>query len=337
MKEWGIMLKQYELLRHEIVQCINLRQLAIVGIFTSILAGLGVLITQGAAVSQIAKSGALPFVAIGVAFLVNAFGSLYLHEQHRNRRACIFNLAIERLLTKLACRAAGTQVVPAGAAEATPKKCFPVIAWENFLTLSKTCKKLNTPFYKARYLGVGLPILVFSAPILTLTLVGYSPHGNIGDPFWRLMLFGLSAASVCALMARAFRHASRAGQVQGGKPSTCSVVCLGTLYVAPILIVVGLLGQAIITKADYPLSGLPEETAAGLFGVGASWSLFLMAAAVSVVLAIWTLFVFFHIMRWLGEDKKVTVKHVFDWIAEYCKKVDDANTVDDLGVNWPPF
>jgi hypothetical protein len=172
MEKLDIMMKQYEFLRKEIVQCIYLRQLAIVGIFTTIVAGIGVLFADR---EFPLPEGALQAGAIGIALLVNAFGSLYLHEQFRNRRACQFNLILERLMTR-----AATERLFAEEKGRLAKHVRPVIGWENVLMYSRACKRLNGPFYIARYLGVLAPILIFSVPLMALLFASFSLYGLDG-------------------------------------------------------------------------------------------------------------------------------------------------------------
>jgi predicted dehydrogenase len=167
-----VLLKQYGFLRGEITRCIYLEHLAIIGLYTS----LGVV--AAALIENITKTGCectfqIPFLAekfdLGktVAFLlvlvflqvlVSGFGSLFLKEQARNRRACSFLKAIEYIINERVGEVS--------------------IYWENYITSHLIAKKskwrdffkfeipVNPQYYKNRFLSVGLPVFL---PNLFLT------------------------------------------------------------------------------------------------------------------------------------------------------------------------
>lgn len=174
-----VLLKQYDDLRKEIVECIHLEHWAIVGLYTS----LG-LVAAYLAIGEIKEEFSildltgdlksvlfLLFILIFVQIIVNEFGSLFLKEQARNRRACSFQRAIEYIINK--------KIGGIG------------IYWENYITSKLIAGKMkwweyfgyeipiNPQYYKNRLLGVGLPIFL---PNLLITLVmcykGWAPYGR---------------------------------------------------------------------------------------------------------------------------------------------------------------
>jgi|GEM_PF-3039923 len=340
MDKGGILLKQYELLRQEIVQCIYLRQVAIVGIYTSILTGVSIVVSKGGGTS-LAKSGSLPFVILGFTFLVNSFGSLYLHEQHRNRRACLFNRVIERLLTKAAStEAIGEEREPEEPEEDEEapnpgrRTCY-FIGWENFL-VSKACRTTNLRFYFARYLGVALPILVFSVPAFVVAFLVSSAYNEItkGMVFLLVCLTGLGVTLLLLVAgARAWRKAL---EQRGNCKCLSRVVDLllkllnrwvvGLLYTSPC---------ALVGYALYPIHGnltFPEGfvlSSSERVGV-LLWS----ALAVSFLMALWSLYIFFHVAKWLGGETPANEENeVGKWVSAFCR---EASTADahSLLTHW---
>lgn len=343
MGKLEIMLRQYEFLRKEIVQCIYLRQAAVLGIFTTIVAGMGFLFAERDTPIPVL---ALQLGVVGIAFLVNAFGSLYLHEQHRNRRACQFNLILERLITKAAI---STKVFP----DEDDVNVCPIIAWENFLMYSEECKRLNGPFYIARYLGVALPILVFSVPLIVVTssLNLNLEHYN----FWHLFPSVLSFVSVCLLIGAGLLEAS-----QREKPSVRCRINLSSRRLRQILTVI-YISPLFILGVYFLIFALraTESTA------DTSFINYLLAllCGVSVLLGCWSTYVFFYIMKWLGESKKGSKEPpqkkdpgaaqsnpgkdtqtpepgesgVGQWMLSYCERIAGSDSRQLMLSEWAPF
>lgn len=322
MGKLEIMLKQYEFLRKEIVQCIYLRQLAIVGIFTTILAGLSVLLSESVSCQP---CGSLQLGAIGMAFLVNCFGSLYVHEQHRNRRACHFNLMLERLMTK---EARDTTIVEFGEGE-NKRTVSPIIGWENFLMKSKACKRLNGPFYVARYLGVSLPILVFSVPLVVAVLISFPTFGLVLSD-WKLLLplvVSLGSVSVLVMLGLTV-----AGQWKKSKDIRFHTTwwCMGltgAFYLSPLVIVLIHLVRFALSEVS-PHCTRPGATV--ILGFESPLPVLIALVVVGLPLGFWTLYIFFNVMKWLGESAEARAgvevpmeEAVGQWIADYCKELDD--------------
>jgi len=176
------LLKQYEFIRTEIIQSIYLKHAAIIGLY-SFLGAIIVILTGGvtkensssvlgsmlefrffdSADLNLDKTIFFLFILIFVQIIVCGFGSLYLKEQARNRRACSFQKAIEHLINE--------KIGEIG------------VYWENYITSELIAKekegidyfKFNIPvnpeYYKNRFLGVGLP--VFLPNILITSLIGF--------------------------------------------------------------------------------------------------------------------------------------------------------------------
>jgi predicted dehydrogenase len=184
-----VLLKQYGFLRDEITRCIYLEHLAIIGLYTSLGVVAAVLIenitkTGGECIFQIPffakdsdveKTIAFFLVLVFLQVLVSGFGSLFLKEQARNRRACSFLKAIEYIINERIGEVS--------------------IYWENYITSHLIAKKsnwkdffkfeipVNPQYYKNRFLGVGLPVFL---PNLLLTLgisyglfIAYTHNVNI--------------------------------------------------------------------------------------------------------------------------------------------------------------
>ena len=174
-----VLLKQYGFLRDEITRCIYLEHLAIIGLYTSLGVVAAVLIenttkTGGeftfqipffAKESDVEKTVAFFLVLVFLQVLVSGFGSLFLKEQSRNRRACSFLKAIEYIINERIGEIS--------------------IYWENYITSHLIAKKskwrdffkfeipVNPQYYKNRFLGVGLPVFL---PNILITLgISYGP------------------------------------------------------------------------------------------------------------------------------------------------------------------
>lgn len=175
-----VLLNQYNDLRAEITQCIYLEHAAIITFYTF----------QGIVVAFLLREGITPnsqFIDsihqmdIGKAILLLSmlilaqtitinFGSLFLKEQARNRRACSFQKAIEYLINK--------KIKGIG------------IYWENYITSKLVNKKIskweyfklripiNREYYINRLFSIGLPI--FLANILITFCIGYISYIFLG-------------------------------------------------------------------------------------------------------------------------------------------------------------
>ncbi len=317
-----IMLRQYELLRAEINQCTLLRQAAVVGIFTTLVAGIGGLFALR---SDLLAPGPLQLGAVGVVFLVNAFGSLYLHEQHRNRRVCAFVLILERLLTK----AASDDTVSQGNGNST---VCPVMAWENFLVHSEASDHLNGPLYRARYLGVGLPILVLGVPLIVAAF-SLLPSPELSK-VWRGLPLLISCVSVLLLIGFALWEASQ--KEKATNKTKISVrsqpvrLFLKYLYICPVPILAVLILR--YPRADIlPSSGFsfPVELLVGV-------------AFLSTFLGLWSAYVFFGIIKWLSEAEQGTdaaskESDVGRWLHSYYKRVARLNREQLMLETWGRF
>ena len=178
-KSIDVLLNQYNYLREEIVRCIYLEHLAIIGLYTS----LGVVIAS--LVGEIVKHGIAKntdnpitsfldliknlelgdlilflLLLILAQIFVNGFGSLFLKEQARNRRACSFLRGVEHIINE--------KIGEIG------------IYWENFIVSPLIHKKMtkrdyfgfkipvNPQYYKNRLLGVGIPVYLPNLLITSL-------------------------------------------------------------------------------------------------------------------------------------------------------------------------
>ncbi|MGD2249744.1 MAG: hypothetical protein PVF58_15150 [Candidatus Methanofastidiosia archaeon] len=183
-----ILLEQYKYLRSEVTQSIYLEHAAILGLYTSLGVIVVALLTgaQGDfSISSILENAELERVIlflVGLLFaqvLINGFGSLFMKEQARNRRACSLLKAIEYLINE--------KIGEIG------------IIWENYITSSlidkkkeevkdidfnfimkcmKDCVKfirfdipINRQYYKNRLFSVGIPI--FLSNELILCVIGF--------------------------------------------------------------------------------------------------------------------------------------------------------------------
>ena len=169
-----VLLNQYDFLREEVVRCIYLEHAAIIALYTSLGLTVAFLIREG--ITQKLNLCDLAynlgsdetilflFALIFAQVIINGFGSLFLKEQARNRRACSFLKAIEYLMNK--------KIGEIG------------IYWENYITSRLIDKKLriadffkfeisiNPQYYKNRLLGVGLPVFL---PNFLITLaIGFA-------------------------------------------------------------------------------------------------------------------------------------------------------------------
>jgi predicted dehydrogenase len=173
-----VLLKQYELLRSEIIQSIYLEHAAILGLYTFLGLTIAALISRGTADLE---GPILPLILLFAQVIVNGFGSLFLMEQSRNRRACSFEKAIERLINK--------KLGEIG------------VYWEHYIVsrLIRGKKSLreyiasdipiNKQYYKNRLLSVGLPIYLPNFLITSLLcLLTFGTHGMGGLIFVALVL-----------------------------------------------------------------------------------------------------------------------------------------------------
>ena len=151
--------RQYEYLRAEIVQCIYLRHGAIVGMYSAIAAAIGVFLAQGKELTNLASPGVVPLLAVILAFLLNAFGALYLKEQARNRRCTLLNREIEKIITRLTCKTTSTPGF---------------LAWENHIRSSEA-EGYNRLYYASTVFGVGFPIPLFTIPVAVIAQVALDP------------------------------------------------------------------------------------------------------------------------------------------------------------------
>lgn len=306
-----LLLKQYEFLRNEIVQCIYLKQFAVIGMFTAFFAAAGALLGLRDLIPIAARSGVLPLVAGSVAIVVNCFGSLYIHEQIRNRRACSFNRAIEYLLTCLAWKDA--------------EKCQGFLLWENYIT-DGTTDDYSRPFYFARTMGMGLPLLLLTVPVIVILQVSFAPYAGLTDERIRLVVAG-GAIAVCVGLALASVRSSRStSKWKKGRRAYLLRTVLTVLYVSP--------SAAIATYAlaspDWPhslgLDGQPLQ----------SWPILwltVLANLSAVALGFWATRTFFELTSWLTV-RLPDVAAVLRWLCregERSKRVigiPDAATTD---------
>ncbi len=149
-----VLLKQYEFLREEITRCIYLEHIAILGLYTFLGLVIASLIKEDAldpiSNFDITKHLFFLFLLVFAQVIICGFGSLFLKEQARNRRACSFLRALEYIISE--------KIGEIG------------IYWENFIVSPLIDKKINMlehlmfeipvnpQYYKNRLLGVGIPI-----------------------------------------------------------------------------------------------------------------------------------------------------------------------------------
>ncbi|MDD5264419.1 MAG: hypothetical protein PHU43_06250 [Candidatus Bipolaricaulis sp.] len=285
-----LLINQYEFLRAEIVQCINLRYLAIVGIFTTVAGAAVALAGTDGLIAVLRDKELLPFFGMAVAFLVNCFGALYVHEQHRNRRACAFNRAIERVLAQDA-RARGDSV---GA-----------LSWENFL-LSDVARRTDFGFHVARYFGVALPVIVFSMPVVAMgfvaaDLLSASAGSSGGSSFPGMWPVVASFAAAVLLFATAVhsawrveRNAKRKRALTRTRPFGVTRLLLLLCYVGPV----GLIAAGASHGEGGPSSLLTP-----------------LALALAFLLAVTSFLLFNAIVRWLG-DSGPSVDDAKRWLED---------------------
>jgi predicted dehydrogenase len=149
-----VLVNQYNFLREEIVRCIYLEHAAIIGLYTAfglaVATLIGKIMDPHFSFSLLIENPVFLFLLILAQVVINSFGSLFLKEQARNRRACSFLRALEYLIS-----------------EKIGEIC---IYWENYITCPLIDKKIdflqyfkfripiNCQYYKNRLLGVGIPI-----------------------------------------------------------------------------------------------------------------------------------------------------------------------------------
>ncbi len=191
-----VLLHQYNNLRSEITQSIYLEHYAILGLYTFL--GLVVVFLIGEGIRQgpnfldqihnfyPEKTVFFLSTLILVQIVVNGFGSLFLKEQARNRRACSFLKAIEYLINK---KLGGIGIY-----------------WENFITsplIAEKFKKMryiefdipiNPQYYKNRLLSVGLP--VFLPNFLITLIIGYNWLDSFGKTATISLMLWVSIVSV---------------------------------------------------------------------------------------------------------------------------------------------
>jgi len=281
--------------------------------------------------------------AIGVIFLVNAFGSLYLHEQHRNRRVCGFLLILERLITKEASDDAFSQEEGGSAFRS-------IMAWEKFLVYSEASDRLNGPLYRARYLGVALPILVFGVPLIVAPL-SLIPDSEL-NLIWRVLPLLISCGSVLLLIGYALLEASQ--KVKGPDKRRISSrskprrIALRFLYICPLPILAVLI-------ACFPPSNIAITSDLSVPG-------YLLAgvALLSTSLGLWSTYVFFGIMKWLSEEEQECQNYpqkgktswpsdvgtngkapeessIGRWMLSYCERIAQSSPADLMLQEWSRF
>ena len=138
-----VLLKQYEFLREEITRCIYLEHIAILGLYTFLGLVIASLVKEDVldSINSFAptKHPLLLFLLVFAQVIICGFGSLFLKEQARNRRACSFLRALEDIINK--------KIGEIG------------IYWENFITSTFIEDyPINPQYYLNRLLSVGLPI-----------------------------------------------------------------------------------------------------------------------------------------------------------------------------------
>jgi len=297
-----LLLKQYEFLRAEIIQCINLRQVAIIGMFTALLAAVATLLGSDKLLADSAITGALPFVALAVGLVANSFGSLYVHEQARNRRACSLNRAIEYLLTCLAWKTAG--------------RSQGFVLWENYIA-DTPAGDSNELFYRTRAMGIGLPLLLFTIPTVVIAQVGFAPYAELVRADVRL---SVAAASVAMALLLAFvrilsaRHEPTGSEGANAKREPAGAkVHSRPAYSRPL--------KAVLTVVYVsPAAFLLVETA---FSEGALVGRAVLADALAVALGCWAACTFFHVSSWLA-TAETSPTTVLKWLAkegEFIKQV----------------
>lgn len=192
-KSIDVLLNQYNCLREEIVRCIYLEHLAIIGLYTSlgvVIASLVGKIVEYGIVKNNANNPITSFadftenLELGelILFLlllilaqiyVNGFGSLFLKEQARNRRVCSFLRGLEHIINE--------KIGEIG------------IYWENFIVSPLIDKKIakrdyfgfkipvNPQYYKNRLLGVGIP--VYLPNLLITSLIAFLLFNSYGKGY----------------------------------------------------------------------------------------------------------------------------------------------------------
>jgi len=190
-----VLLKQYDFLRSEITQSIYLEHTAILALYTFL--GVAVVYLVGAenSLNGIFNPDNLflfSFTLILAQLVVNSFGSLFLWEQCRNRRACSFLRAIEYLINKEIRKIGIYWESYIISYLVTEKKeyldLFLEKKGENNWKKEKKWKRreyiwhnlpINRQYYKNRVLGVGVPI--FLPNILIPFTISYKLIDNF-DP-----------------------------------------------------------------------------------------------------------------------------------------------------------
>jgi hypothetical protein len=352
-----LLLKQYEFLRNEIIQCINLRQIAIVGLFTTFFAAVGAVFGWKEAMLLLGRSGALGIMACVVALVVNCFGSLYVHEQIRNRRACSLNRAIEYLLTCLAWSTRGTS------------QGF--LLWENYITSRRT-DEYSRPFYFARTMALGLPILLLSVPLIVLAQVLFPPRGFFAPAWCGVLLVGVSlAVSVWVVLggvAGARRPSSprlSPARESGGEPRQSGsgfwlrlqrrvqagshwlavrrnrlLLGLWIVYVIPPLV---LLISAPMTWSNWELEPLPtaelqvtSQLVSGADPLRTLKGLTIVANVLALALGAWVMRSFVEIASWLNATLPEPTE-VLDWLAEQGSWIKAVLGTSGVHISPPPL
>ena len=86
---------------------------------------------------------------------------------------------------------------------------------------------------------------------------------------------------------------------------------------------------------DVDVAGHESELGV-LFGMNA-FPLLLLVAITGLLLGFWTLYIFFHVMKWLGDADEEAKKDTGLWIEKFCKRAGQLPIKDLLFTVWGSF
>ena len=179
-----VLLRQYDFLRAEITQSIYLEHAVILALYTTLGLIFAVLFSDSTIIEKDQidfKDPPFLFALVVLQVIISSFGSLFLKEQARNRRACSFLKATEHLINE--------KIGEIG------------IYWENYITSELIARKINRieyinfnlpvnrQYYKNRLLGVGLP--VFLPNILITLAIGHELFSSNSERILLLIILAI--------------------------------------------------------------------------------------------------------------------------------------------------
>jgi hypothetical protein len=273
-----VLLKQYEFLRAEIVQCIYLLNAAVLAMITVVVGSTAAISVSMQHVGVTMSAQMMVYLLLGVALLIDVLAAVYLQEQARNRRATLINAAIERLVTWHLTR--------------KDAELRGFLCWENFIR-SSLCRPLNREYYRARQLAAVIPVLLFTIPVPLALQLGLRADlgGYLGCAVASLICVTLPVTYALCYIVR------QPGKEGAGRARRLRRVqrVMGALYVA---------GPIVVAVSSAVAPGTAVDRA----------SLFL-ANAFLALLGLWAWHMSWRLTVWLSETEPCEGQ-VGKWLAD---------------------